>query len=293
MSFAGAAAGGSGISSMFWNSGADHSRPGRYDHRQFARSFNPRQCGNARAAGFDAHCSGRRQRQYRTGALLPASYGAYRLSNGVVIGASLNSPFGLVTQPDNVDLGRPYAGRTSSIKTFNLNVVAGIQLGNGLSVGIGPQVQLIKGRLTSSFNAPGTQVAILEADDIAVGATAGVHWQAEPRDFDWSRLPLAVVASSRGRSYGYPRSWGCECRCRRCAARYRDILIRHALSQKLTACWHVSNGRIGAKLQRLRVECTAVGGACPAVGAVVQNSSLAWKDGWMVALGGEYAYSVY
>jgi long-chain fatty acid transport protein len=224
------------------------------------------------------------------GALLPTSYAAYRLSPSVVIGASMNAPFGLVTKADNIIWAGHTQARTSSIKTYNVNLVAGIQLGNGFSVGIGPQVQLIKGRLTNSANAAGTAVGILEADDIAVGATAGLHWQAGPGTMIGlgyrSRLSHKLEGDLTVTRVPGQASVEAD-------VALPDIVtlsIRQAVSQKLTMTGTVEWSN-WSELERLRVVCQAAGGACPAAGVAVQNSSLAWKDGWMVALGGEYAYN--
>ena len=293
MSFAGAAAGGSGISSMFWNPATITQAGAGLTTESHAAlilgniEIHAQPGSTLVGAPFNLNPNSGNIAQ---GALVPASYGAYRLSPSVVIGASLNSPFGLVTKPDNL----PWAGQiqalTSSIKTYNLNVVAGIQLGNGFSVGIGPQVQLITGRLTAVANAAGTASSILEADDIAVGATAGVHWQAGPgtsiglgyRSRLGHKLEGDVTVT------GAPGAGPVEA-----DVNLPDIVtfsIRQALNQKLSLAGSVEWSN-WSELQRLRVVCQGAGGVCPGAGVAIQNSSLAWKDGWMVALGGEYIYS--
>ncbi len=289
MSFAGAAAGGSGISSMFWNPATITQAGAGLTTESHAALI----LGNVEIhaqPGSTLLAMGADSGNIAQGALVPSSYYAYRLSPTVVLGASLNSPFGLVTHADNVLWAGHVQARTSAIKTYNLNVVAGIQLGNGFSVGIGPQVQLIKGRLTASANAAGTAVSILDADDVAIGATAGVHWQAGPgtsiglgyRSRLGHKLEGDVTVT------GVPGTGPVEAE-----ANLPDIVtfsIRQALSNKLTLAGTVEWSN-WSELQKLRVVCQGVGGACPGAGVAVQNSSLAWKDGWMFSLGGEYAYS--
>src|SRR5215468_8639888 len=50
-------------------------------------------------------------------ALVPASYGAYRLSKDVVLGISINSPLGLATKPDDVNWQGRFVGTTSKMFT--------------------------------------------------------------------------------------------------------------------------------------------------------------------------------
>ncbi len=74
-------------------------------------------------------------------ALVPASYGAYRLSKDLVLGISINSPFGLATKPDDATWQGRYVGTTSKMFTLNASPTLSYQLAPGLFVGAGVQFE--------------------------------------------------------------------------------------------------------------------------------------------------------
>jgi long-chain fatty acid transport protein len=84
-------------------------------------------------------------------ALVPHFYGVHALDNGLRLGLGLNSPFGLVTDYDLKWLGR-YSEITTSLKTFNVNPSIAANLGHGISVGGGFNVQYSKGTLLQAID---------------------------------------------------------------------------------------------------------------------------------------------
>jgi long-chain fatty acid transport protein len=109
-------------------------------------------------------------------ALVPASYGAYRLSKDLVLGISINSPFGLATKPDDVNWKGRYVGTTSKMFTANASPTLSYQLAPGLFVGAGVQFEYMS--LLFRFASPlgGTATADT-TDNLAVGFTGGLLWQ--------------------------------------------------------------------------------------------------------------------
>jgi long-chain fatty acid transport protein len=178
MSFAGAASGSGGLSSMFWNPAVVTMKPGW--NSEFHASFiipesridpapgtspflaNPPLSGNFVGSGD----IGRE-------ALVPASYVNYQLSDNVWLGLANSAPFGLVTKPEPVWSGQIYA-RTSKVFSLNLNPIVGVKLTDWLSVAAGPSVQYFDVRLQSASSfLPTAPTTTLEGDDVGVGATAG------------------------------------------------------------------------------------------------------------------------
>jgi long-chain fatty acid transport protein len=101
-SFAGAAAGGA-LSSMFWNpAAASQAGSGFSTESSYAGIF-----GNTTITALPAstnYAFGADSGNVDKARLVSGSYGAYRLSDKLVLGASFNSPFGLTTEAKS-----PYA----------------------------------------------------------------------------------------------------------------------------------------------------------------------------------------
>ena len=291
-SFAGAAAGG-GLSSMFWNpaavnqAGAGLSTNSNYtailgDVRIHA---NPGSTGLA--AGADSGDIAR-------DALVPASYGAYRLSPSMVLGASFNAPFGLVTKPENRWAGQTF-GTTSSIKTYNLNAVLGVNLGNGISIAVGPQIEFMQGKLKSatSFAAAPAMVAI-DASNTAAGFTAGVLW--EPSKV--TSIGLGFRSSVNHDLKGDIAVTSNEPLTRASATanvKTPEILTlsgRQALTPQLTALgtFEWTNW---TRLRSLDVQCQSASpaGTPCATATTVLSTPFNWKSGYLFSGGLEYAFT--
>ncbi len=165
--YAGAAAGGSSLSSIFWNPAAssfvgngittDSSYtlvlPRADLHADFV---NP-------AVGTDFDVDIGRD------AFIPASYAAWRYNDRTVFAVSMNAPFGLTTKPDNVNWAGAAFARSSEMTSINLTPSVSYQVTPHVSVAAGLQLQYVD---IKSLN---TLVYRAEADDFGVGATAGVN----------------------------------------------------------------------------------------------------------------------
>ena len=178
MSFAGAASGSGGISSMFWNPATVTMKPGW--NSEFHASFIIPESTIDPAPGTSPFLafppgSGNFIGSGDIGkeALVPASYTSYQLSDNVWLGLSTSAPFGLVTKPEPVWSGQIYA-RTSKVFSLNLNPIVGVKLTDWLSVAAGPAIQYFDVRLRSASSFLATApTTTLEGDDVGVGATAG------------------------------------------------------------------------------------------------------------------------
>ena len=101
---------------------------------------------------------------------VPAMYGTYQLSDRFYAGIAVNSPFGLVTKPDNsLWAGAPIA-LTSQVRTLDFNPTLAYKITPELSIGVGAQVEYLRVRLNSDIRS-------IDADSWGAGATAGILWQ--------------------------------------------------------------------------------------------------------------------
>ncbi|WP_134499768.1 OmpP1/FadL family transporter [Microvirga pakistanensis] len=170
-SFAGAASGSGGLSSMFWNPATITMAPG-WQSEWHASLIIPRieidpvpgiptfALGSSGDIGQDA--------------IVPASYSSYQVNDMFWVGVSTSSPYGLVTDPRDTWAGQGYS-RSSKIFSLNVNPVLGIKVNDWLSVAAGPSLQYFDIRLKrAAFAGLGAPSVILDGDDIGFGFTAGV-----------------------------------------------------------------------------------------------------------------------
>lgn len=116
-------------------------------------------------------------------ALVPASYGAWRINDKVVIGYGFNAPFGLGTEADDRGYAGQFDSRKAALKTLNFNPVLGYQLTPTLNVGVGLQVMYSELKLKQAttlgvFPPSATNTTSnLKGDDWSYGFTAGFVWK--------------------------------------------------------------------------------------------------------------------
>ncbi len=167
---AGVAAGGS-IGSMFWNPAATAQFSGLNTESSYTlilpnadvtvTGVNPN-------PGFPVPSSGG---NVGVDAVTGASYGTYQFSKDLWLGIGINSPFGLVTKPDNTLYTGSYLGITTKLITLNANPTIAYRIAPGITVGAGIQIEWAQAKL--QFRDP-AGIAQFRGDDWAFGATAGI-----------------------------------------------------------------------------------------------------------------------
>jgi long-chain fatty acid transport protein len=180
MSFAGAGTGDT-LSSMYWNSAAAASAPGMNTETHFTVILPDSEIiasdGVALALGLGAESG-----DIADPALVPASYANYQLSDQLYFGLAINSGFGLVTKPDNVDWAGSILAITSDVFTLNVNPTLAYRVTPELTIGVGVQVEYLSVRLNNDPSPLGPIVNVpltprnAEVDDIGFGVTAGATW---------------------------------------------------------------------------------------------------------------------
>lgn len=175
-SFAGTAAGGSSLSSIFWNPATSYivgkgiTTDSNYslvipemNIRAEAQTFPGVRPVPVPAGALDEVDFGR-------DAFVPASYAAYRINDKLVAAVAMNSQFGLTTKPDDMGWSGNYLAQTSKVFSLNVNPSLSYQIMPGVTVGAGLQVQYfeVKTLRTTVYNGN-------DADDIGVGGTAGIN----------------------------------------------------------------------------------------------------------------------
>ena len=191
-SFAGSAAGG-GLSSMYWNPAAlGQADWGLISESHFSGIFGQAEntvemYGGAPAEAVTSngqllqgvpHDSG----DIADAALVGSSYYAYRLSDRLVLGMSLNSGFGLTTKPNNFNYLGAELGQTTKLFTMNAAPTLAYKIAPGITIAAGVQVQYARAKLGFAVGAPTSPPGLgnavyRDADDFAFGGTAGVLFE--------------------------------------------------------------------------------------------------------------------
>ena len=171
--FAGAAAGGD-LSSAFWNPAAfGIAENGLTTQSAYSAIFADTELSNG---STNLPIGGATSTTIDKIGVLSASYAAYRLNDQLVLGLSMNSPFGLSTEPDNENwIGRVHS-REAEMLTFNAAPTLAYEISQGVHIAAGLQLEYAKLKLWSSASpfVPSPSSSIKVDDTIGVGFTAGI-----------------------------------------------------------------------------------------------------------------------
>ncbi|MGA0530670.1 OmpP1/FadL family transporter [Hansschlegelia sp. KR7-227] len=180
LSFAGmAAGGGDSISGMFWNP-AVVNQVEHFQGEQHISAVLPSSdvtVSDATKGGLSLITGGAAATgdggDIGKNAVLASGYNAYRLNDKVAIGLSINTPFGLATDPSH-DWAGQLLNRSSKVLTVNAAPTIGYKVNEWFSVAAGVQIQYLDIRLRQALAiTPGAPSATLRGDDVGVGFTAG------------------------------------------------------------------------------------------------------------------------
>lgn len=217
-------------------------------------------------------------------ALVSSSYYAYRLSNSLVLGMSLNSGFGLSTKPNNFQYLGAELGQTTKLFTMNATPTLAYKIAPGITVAAGVQVQYARAKLMVASGAPsGPSSVYKDADDVAVGGTAGI-------------LIEPTAGTSIGLGYRSQLSHELEGKFSFAGGAMRsrgvtadldlpDIVtlsLRQAIAPNMRLLGTVEWSN-WSRFKKLELK----GEAAP----VPVEFDTNWSDGWLFALGGEYDYA--
>lgn len=175
LSYAGAASGSGGVSSMFWNPAVITMRPGWVTEQNLTYiglHADIRPTAGTNPGFLPLGGSG----EIGQGAIVPAGATSYQLSDKIWIGLQTGAPFGLITNPNKVWAGEVY-GRSSRIFSLAFNPVVAYKVNDWLSIAAGPNIQYFKLTLRQALPitlSPTTfPSGFLKGDAWGVGYTAG------------------------------------------------------------------------------------------------------------------------
>lgn len=302
-SFAGNAAG-SDLGTMFWNAAGAGLKPGLNSESHFALIIPDAEItvnsASPAIAGFDNNSG-----DIAGMAIVPASYVSYQFKSdpNFFLGIAINSPFGLVTEPENRDYQGSVLARTSKLFTTNVNPNLAYRVAPGVIVGVGAQFQYADGTFKFATGLPDGQNTYFRGNDIAVGGTAGILLQptASTTIGLGYRSQLTHKLEGDFATVGTPLFINGEVE-----LNLPDIVtlsFRQAVAPNMRVMGTVEWSH-WSRFQELRVEAANNGltvfNIDPRTGAPVSTTTTGqtiatidakWADGWFFSLGGEYDWN--
>jgi long-chain fatty acid transport protein len=287
MAFAGAAAGGESLAAISWNPAtATFAGNGLLMEASASAVLFSAEL-NVSNPGAQLPPGGVAQTDMGRNALIGASYFTYRLNDKTVLGLSLTSPFGLGTKPDNTNWAGQYQGITTYIFNVNATPMISYEVVPGISVGAGVQIDYFGLKRQTAASPLG--LLNFKADDIGVGAVAGITVVPMPG----TSIGLGYRSAISHKADGHTEVGALA----KTNAHTKIILpdmvslgARHALNNRTRvmaeAEW-VNWSRLG--ILPVVID-EAIPGIAPA-GSTVANFDFQWRDGWLFSIGGEYDWS--
>ena len=288
--FAGSAAGGV-LSSMFWNPAALGQFSGINSDSNYSLILPDTEITALPGSTFLA--AGASSGDIGDTAILPASYFSYEVNDQIVVGLSVNAPFGLTTDGNFGWAGSTFA-RESKIATYNFAPTVAYRVTPGVIVAAGLQVEYIDAQLRSAFVAggPAGPTAVIKGDDVGFGFTAGI-------------LVTPVAGTTVGLGFRskidhdldgtFHISPGLTTQPISADISLPEIVtlsLRHEVAPAWTLLGTVEWTN-WSRLPELNVTCdNGIGGIC-APGGSLGGAPLAlgWHDGWFFSAGVEHQYS--
>jgi long-chain fatty acid transport protein len=288
--FAGMAAPGDSISSMFWNPAAVTTATGMTFEGSaafvFPRSELDVDASRSTLTAFGITSNGG---NVGTDAIVPASYFATPLTDNFYLGMSITAPFGLGSTSDS-----PWVGMFSHLEadalSINVSPVAGVKINDWLSIAAGLQIQYLDVDIATALapiSSPPRQR--VKGDDIGVGFVAGITLT----PFDGTTIGIGYRSSIKQELEGdqtfdidvltpggtipagsYPVTASVEL----------PETLSLGIRQRIDETWTVMVGMEWTNWSRIQ---TVEFDNSPA------GSSLAfdYRDGWFFSAGGEYKFN--
>jgi len=286
MSMAGVAAGGSSISSIFWNPAAGaFAANGATFESSFSLILSEADLTVLSVNGVSPPPEAAKTDISRD-ALTGASFATWRLNEQTVLGLSITSPWGLGSKPDNPDWAGEPLSSTNKLLTVNVAPSLSYEIMRGLAVGAGVQVEYFDLLKLKAATPLGTSNQTGES--LGVGFTAGVNFQ----PVSGTSIGLGFRSVIRHHVEGDVELAGLAKAPATADIEHPETVtlsLRQALSPAArlfgTAEW-TNWSRLGV----IPVVLQAPFGPL-AAGDTVANHDYQWRDGWYFALGGEYDWS--
>lgn len=280
VSFAGAAAGGAGLGSMFWNPASMTDYKGIQVEGTINGIFPFAKLTTDTTSGVSA---GKSSPDIAQDTALPAAYASWQINNDVWLGLSVNAPFGLATKYDNSwGTGIRY-GTTTRANSTEITPMLAYRINDQLSVGAGFRLMAFKAIYKSYY----TRVGGLQGDGTGFGATAGITYKPDNKTEIGIGYRSAVQQDLTG-TFTHPIGIVPYSAYTNTPIKLRVMLpdsITFGIKRQLTDQWTILAGYEWTNWSRVQFPVYY----SQASGAPISSLPLGYKDGWMASAGVEYA----
>lgn len=292
MSFAGAAAGGAGLSSMFWNpatmtdfQGIQASANGTLI-LPFSKLTNDTGTGSG-YTGLGASNSGNEG----LSALVPSGYVSWQISDSFWAGLSVNAPFGLATKPDAAWSGRIY-NSTTSIASLNVAPTIAYKFNEMVSVAAGVSYMSLKAKYTSGLPTtpnPSTWTIMgMKGDGSAWGFNLGATIKPTSTTEIGIGYRSQMSVKVDGDFSGYPLNPAYNAPVKTAIPLPQSINV--GVRQKINAEWTLLGGLEWTDWSVLQAPSVTYASS-GAAHTLLPSIPFYYKDGWYASLGGEYKWN--
>ena len=288
LSFAGAAAGGAGLGSAFWNPATLTDNAG-WQSAWSVTGIIPYAKINPTGGTLGALPGA----EIGLNALVPGSTTSYQVNSNLWVGLNVGAPFGLATKSLPMWAGQTFA-LTSEARSTNITPMIAYKISDMISVAVGVQAMQFSARFTSALAAgvatPPT--LILNGKNWGYGFTAGVtikpaagteigigyRSQVREQIKGNNTISIALAPVLPAGSYGIQST-----------IKLPDTLTI-GLKQKINDQWTVLAGYEWSGWSvfgTFPITCTAAGAICPPPAAL----DFRYRNGWFASAGAEYKWN--
>jgi long-chain fatty acid transport protein len=308
LSTAGAAAGGAGLGSMFWNGATITDYEGWQSSWSVSGIMPDSQLTAKPGSSLLALApfgTSAKSGDIGQDAVLPASYTSYQLNDKIWLGLAVNTPFGLTTAGPNNWAGSTQ-GITTKIASYNINPTLAYKINDMISVSAGVQAMYFKTYLRQAIDLPGLNnvspvfsgtfhdasvkgnawgfgftlgatLKPVEGTEIGIGYRSSVTEKVKG-NINFSEQIAVVQPLPVG---SYPAQLNIK---------LPDILTI-GLRQRITPDFTMLAGFEWDHWSTVNLLPIFSRGPVPAAGAVYETLAVRYKNGWLASLGGEYKWS--
>jgi long-chain fatty acid transport protein len=286
MSFAGSAAGDT-LGSMYWNPAAAASEDGLNTESSFSIIAAE---SNVHVTSSPFLANPADSGDIGPPAFVGASYGNYQLSKDVYIGMAVNAPFGLKTDPVNVNYQGAVIAQKTELQTYNFNPTVAVRVAPGITVGAGVQIQSADGTFRFASGVASGPTTAVTGNGWGFGGTAGITIEASPTTLIGIGYRSQMDQEIEGRIYTVGTSLSQKTDAELNLPDIVTASIRQIVTPKLriSGTFEWTNW---SRFKDLTVTVTEDGASVfgqTTAGTEIASLPFNWSDGYFVSLGGEY-----
>lgn len=228
-------------------------------------------------------------------AAVPFGYYVKPLNEDWHFGVGIYAPFGLINDYEDDFQGR-YHGVYSKVQVVTLQPTLSYRINDRVSIGFGPTINKIDGKLTSAVQTPpslgGADAEVnIKGDDVGYGFNAGVLVDVT-NQLAWGltyHSKVDYTLEGRTRVSGFPGATGLNGNYDASLDFTTPESVDTSFTYQLNGLWTLYAGATWTRWSQLQ-QITVENSGAPALFGTI-NEDIKWKDVWSAAIGAAYQVS--